>query len=88
MSLIHHLHIPQNHPPINPTRAKLAHPPRLALIHPNSIDRILMHRRELGVVLGGALEIHLPEHVERRVFAPAHARARFCCFEGAGELPA
>ena len=47
-----------------------------------------MHRRELGVVLGGALEIHLPEHVERRVFAPAHARARFCCFEGAGELPA
>lgn len=57
-------------------------------MHPHRADGILVHSLELRVVLALAAQVHLSEHVDRRLLAPLSARALALGFERAGDGPA
>lgn len=52
----------------------------------DGVHGVLVGRFELGVHLALALEIHLPEHVERRLFTDA-AGAGVLVLQRTGKLP-
>lgn len=58
------------------------------LIRPNVGDCVLMNRLELCVILDFSLEIHLSEHVQRRLLALLASASRALGLHGSDKLPA
>ena len=57
------------------------------LMHSQSVDGILMDGSEPRVILGGALQVHLPEHIQRTLLASDTWSLRLV-LNGSGNLPA
>jgi len=59
---------PDHYSSINAARGDVRDVSCLPFVLPQGVDRVLMNRLQLAVISDLALQVHLPKHVERRLF--------------------